>query len=238
MDLKETQILGDTITEHWYYRSKAKAMASLLGAVNISSILDIGAGSGFFSRYLLANTTAQNATCVDISYEQDSVDHERGKPMHFQRALGQSNADVVLLMDVLEHVKDDVGLLTEYVNKVPSGTVFLISVPAFQFLWSNHDVFLEHERRYRLLEVELLAQKAGLHLDKSGYFFATIFPLVAAIRLAVQKLRNKAASPQSDLSVAPPWINGTLTLLCGLEVPLIRFNRIAGLTVFCVAKKP
>jgi SAM-dependent methyltransferase len=238
MDLKETQILGDRITEHWYYRSKAKAMASLLGTANISSILDIGAGSGFFSRYLLANTSAQNATCVDISYEQDSSDHERGKPMHFQRALGQSNADVVLLMDVLEHVKDDVGLLREYVNKVSSGTVFLISVPAFQFLWSNHDVFLEHERRYRLVEVELLAQKAGLHLDKSGYFFAAIFPFVAAIRLGVQKLRKKAVRPQSDLSVAPPWINGTLTLLCGLEVPLIRFNRIAGLTVFCVAKKP
>ena len=79
---------------------------------------------------------------------------ETGKPIHFRREIGELHADVVLLMDVLEHVEDDVGLLRQYVEKVPSGARFLISVPAFQVLWSDHDVFLEHKRRYTVAKVE------------------------------------------------------------------------------------
>lgn len=237
MDLKETEILGDDIAQHWYYRSKAKAMMSLLGKKIPTHILDIGAGSGFFSRYILANCATQSACCVDISYPQDSVGQEGGKPIHFQRSLESSNADLVLLMDVLEHVKDDVGLLTDYVNKVPQGTRFLISVPAFQFLWSEHDVFLEHERRYRLSEVEQVAKRAGLVVEKSGYYFAAVFPLVAAIRLGLKKLSSKNKPLQSDLSRQGPLVNQILNMVCSLEVPFIGMNRLAGLTVFCVAQK-
>jgi SAM-dependent methyltransferase len=238
MDLKETQILGENISEHWYYRSKAKAMASLLGKQSVLNILDVGAGSGFFSRYLLANTSAHTACCVDISYPQDSDDQEEGKPIAFRKSIAQSNADLVLLMDVLEHVKDDVGLLSSYVDKVPSGTRFLISVPAFEFLWSDHDVFLEHERRYRLEQVEQVAKSAGLKIEKAGYYFAAIFPIVAAIRLGLQKLKSRKNTVQSDLSPEHPLVNQILSTVCSLELPLIGFNRVAGLTVFCLASKP
>jgi len=238
MDLKETQILGENISEHWYYRSKAKAMTSLLGRQSVLNILDVGAGSGFFSRYLLANTSANTACCVDISYPQDSDDQEKDKPITFRKSIAQSNADLVLLMDVLEHVKDDVGLLSSYVNKVQSGTRFLISVPAFEFLWSDHDVFLEHERRYHLEQVEQVARSAGLKIEKAGYYFATIFPIVAVIRLGLQKLKSRKNIVQSDLSPEHPIVNQILSTVCGLELPLIGFNRIAGLTVFCLASKP
>ena len=161
MDLKETDILGASINEHWYYRSKANAMIRLLSGVSPSIILDIGAGSGFFSKKLLSDTMAIEAWCVVISYESDSDDLEAEKPIYFRKSVGKVNADLVLLMDVLEHVDDDVGLLREYVTKVPRGAKFLISVPAFQFLWSGHDVFLEHKRRYRLNQMERVVRQAG-----------------------------------------------------------------------------
>jgi hypothetical protein len=53
-------------------------------------------------------------------------------------------------MDVIEHVEDDVGLVREYANKVAPGTRFITTVPAFMWLWSGHDVFLEYFRRYTL----------------------------------------------------------------------------------------
>ena len=59
MDLKETDILGDAINEHWYYCSKAAATRRLLGDAPITRILDVGAGSGFFSHHLLTQTSAQ-----------------------------------------------------------------------------------------------------------------------------------------------------------------------------------
>ncbi len=176
MDLKESDILGEDISEHWYYRSKAKAMVKFLGKKQPSAILDIGAGSGFFSRYLLDNTSAEDAWCVDIRYENDSDGFQHQKPVYFRRSIDNVEVDVVLLMDVLEHVDDDVGLLHHYVNKVPQGAQFLISVPAFQFMWSGHDVFLEHKRRYRLNVIENVAHQAGLTVKRGAYFFGAVFP--------------------------------------------------------------
>ncbi|MCK2097732.1 class I SAM-dependent methyltransferase [Thauera aromatica] len=150
MDLKEIDILGDNVSQHWYYRSKAKAMTKLLGNIRPSSILDVGAGSGFFSRHLLSNSEANEAWCVDTSYRNDSDDFETRKRIYFRRHIDHVDADLVLLMDVLEHIADDVRFLQLYIEKVPKSTKFLISVPVFECLWSSHDIFLEHKRRYTL----------------------------------------------------------------------------------------
>jgi SAM-dependent methyltransferase len=236
MDLKETDILGEGISKHWYYRSKAKAMMKMLGAHRPLSILDVGAGSGFFSRYLLANSFAHDACCVDISYPTDSEEIESGKPIYFRRSIESSAADLVLLMDVLEHVDDDVGLLAHYVQKANKGTLFLISVPAFAFLWSEHDVFLEHKRRYQLAQIEQVATNAGLTVKAGSYYFGSVFPIAAVIRLASQK-STPSTSPKSQLTLHHPLVNGALGALCSLEIPLMGSNRIAGLSAFCLAEK-
>ena len=237
MDLKETDILGDDITQHWYYRSKTKAMTKLLGKAQISTILDVGAGSGFFSRHLLANSSANDAWCVDISYENDSDALENGKHLHFRRSIDQLDADLVLLMDVLEHVNDDVGLLDHYVKKVPRGTRFLISVPAFQFLWSGHDVFLEHKRRYQLKQIEDVTRRAGLTVVRGAYYFGAIFPIAAMIRLSAHSGSSGDMQARSQLAKHHPLVNSSLAKLCSFELPLMKFNRVAGLSAFCLAEK-
>ncbi|NWG39427.1 MAG: class I SAM-dependent methyltransferase [Hydrogenophilaceae bacterium] len=237
MDIKETDILGANLSGHWYYRSKAKAMMTLLADSSHSTILDVGAGSGYFSRYLLSNSSAREAWCVDISYAAESDTKELDKPLHFRRAIGSLDADLVLLMDVLEHVDDDAGLLREYASKVPPGTRFLISVPAFQFLWSSHDVFLEHKRRYRLSQIEGVARDAGLNVKHGVYYFGAVFPIAATIRLAGNWTRKESSPPRSHLSRHHPLVNATLTALSWLELPLMRVNRLAGLTAFCLAEK-
>lgn len=72
MDLKETDILGPDIGQHWYYRSKARAMLHMLKGTSAKTLLDVGAGSGFFSHHLLSHTETARAWCVDISYPADS----------------------------------------------------------------------------------------------------------------------------------------------------------------------
>ena len=182
MDLKEIDVFGGDIGKHWYYWAKAKAVSKWLGDTQLKTILDVGAGSGFFSSYLLEYSSAQEAWCVDINYEADSDTTHSGKPMHFRKSVGQVEADLVLLMDVLEHVEDDIGLLMEYVAKVPKAAKILVSVPAFKFLWSGHDVFLGHYRRYTLKEVHSVLEKAGLSLIDGGYFYGLVFPIAASIR--------------------------------------------------------
>ena len=238
MDLKETDILGENIGKHWYYKSKSNAMMRLLSDASPSVILDIGAGSGFFSKKLLSSTAAKEAWCVDISYEHDSDATEAGKTVYFRRAVDKVNADLVLLMDVLEHVDDDVGLLKGYVNKVPPGAKFLISVPAFQFLWSGHDVFLEHKRRYRLNQMEDVVRQAGLTVKHGAYYFGAVFPIAVAIRMASKLLQLGRGKAQSQLSQHHPFVNGALAAMSSAEMPFFLRNRLAGLTVFVLAEKP
>src|SRR5258707_9100523 len=183
MDLKEEDILGDDIGRHWYSRSKASALRRAVGGLKPKHILDVGAGSGFFSRHLLAETEAQSALCVDIGYERERDDGVAGKPVLYRRDTGPTDCDLVLMMDVLEHVDDDRGLLCHYAAKVPPGAQLLVTVPAFGFLWSGHDVFLEHKRRYRLGEIEAVLRDAGLEVMRGSYYFGFVFPLATAVPL-------------------------------------------------------
>jgi SAM-dependent methyltransferase len=234
MDLKEEDILGADIGRHWYYRAKSAALRRAVAALQPRHILDVGAGSGFFSRHLLAETDAQSALCVDTGYPADRDDSTNGKPVRFRRSIGRVDCDLVLMMDVLEHVDDDRGLLADYAAKLPVGAHFLVTVPAFRFLWSGHDVFLEHKRRYRLAEIEAVLRAAGLEIVRSSYYFGFVFPLAAAVRLASRNTRE----PRSSLKRHGALANGLLGALCAAELPFFPINRLAGLSAFVLAKKP
>jgi len=233
MDLKEEDILGNDIGRHWYYQSKAAALRRMVGHLAPQRLLDVGAGSGFFSRHLLANG-AQSALCVDVGYERTWDETVGGKPVLYRRDCDATDCDLVLMMDVLEHVDNDAGLVSHYATKVPAGAHFLVTVPAFRFLWSGHDVFLEHKRRYTLAEIEQTMRTAGLDVVRGAYFFGAVFPLAAAIRLAT---RNDP-TPRSTLKKHDALTNGLLAAACALELPLFPINRLAGLSAFVLAKKP
>lgn len=234
MDLKEEDILGADIGRHWYYRAKAAALRRAVATLKPRHLLDVGAGSGFFSRHLLAETPAESALCIDIGYPEDRDDSVAGKPVHYRRDTGPTDCDLVLMMDVLEHVDDDRGLVRHYAAKVPSGAHFLVTVPAFTFLWSGHDVFLEHKRRYRLPEIEATLGDAGLEVVRGAYYFGLVFPLAAAVRLADRNTTEPRSSMKRHGAVA----NGLLGALCTVELPLFPYNRLAGLSAFVLARKP
>jgi SAM-dependent methyltransferase len=234
MDLKEEDILGADIAQHWYYRSKVAALRRAVAGLNPQRLLDVGAGSGFFSRHLLSEGDAQSALCVDIGYDRDRDDQVGGKPVLYRRDCSATYCDLVLMMDVLEHVDDDRGLVRHYAAKVPAGAHFLVTVPAFRFLWSGHDVFLEHKRRYTLAEIETTMRDAGLDVVKGAYYFGLVFPLAAAVRLATRR----ETEPRSSLKKHGAFTNGLLTAICAAELPLFPVNRLAGLSAFVLARKP
>jgi SAM-dependent methyltransferase len=236
MDVKEEIILGDDIARHWYYRSKFAAVRRCASDLSPRTLLDVGAGSGFFSRELLRLTGAQSATCVDPAYPTEREERVAGKQIAFRRAVSSSDADLVLLMDVLEHVDDDVGLLQEYVGKVQRGTCFLITVPAFQWLWSGHDVFLEHRRRYTLQAIEQVVRAAGLRVERGSYFFGALFPLAAALRVGSRLRGVPTNEARSQLKKHGRIENALLHAACAAELPLFSRNRMVGLSAFVRAR--
>jgi SAM-dependent methyltransferase len=237
MDLKELALLGDDAAHHWYYRSKATAMMRCLDGSRHRRVLDVGAGSGFFSRHLLEHGVADTAVCVDIGYPDDRDEQCFGKVLSFRRSIGADAADLVLFMDVLEHVDNDVALLADYATKVAPGSSFLITVPAHQWMWSEHDVFLEHRRRYTVGQMETVIQRAGLRVVRGSYYFGLVLPLAAGARWARRILATSDAAPRTQLVRHGALVNAVLGGLCRAELPLFSSNRLAGLSVFCLATK-
>ena len=236
MDLKEVGLLGTDQEDHWYYAGKSYALRQALGGYRPEHILDVGAGSGFFSRMLLRDTAAKSAVCVDPGYTGDRRELHSGKPIAFCRECPVGEADLVLLMDVLEHVDDDVALLRALAEQARPRTRFIVSAPAFSWLWSRHDAFLEHRRRYTLNGVSRVLSAAGLQSVAGFYMFAAVFPAVAAQRLW-RRWRLASEPPASDLRRHHQWTNQFLTRLCLAECAIARHNRAFGLTAFGVGEK-
>jgi hypothetical protein len=239
MDVKEEKILGGEATKHWYYKSKFKALLDILKPVALTDILDVGAGSGIFSKMMIRAGKCERAICVDPAYPCDRTELYYGHSIRFVRSIDRVDQSLVLMMDVLEHSEDDVSLVRHYIESMPPGRKVLITVPAFDFLWSGHDVFLGHQRRYSLFSIENCLQTAGLTILRSRFFFGVLFPVVFFMRLASRRQSGHGIhGARSALRQYPPPINRALTYIHDCErVILFPFNRLAGLSIFCLAEK-
>lgn len=237
MDLKEQEILGPDIDTHWYYVAKGRAMGALLGQTRVDEVLDVGAGSGIFARQLMQSGVCRQAVCVDPEYSREHTEIVAGQEIRFVRSIDNPGQELVLMMDVLEHVDDDVGLLRQYTEHLPGDGRVLISVPAFPSLWSGHDVFLEHRRRYTRDRLETVVHDADLRVERCLFFFGLLLPVVAGLRWLDGRGRSRGRhAAKSSLRRYPSPVNRALTVIHDLErLTLFPFNRLAGLTLFCVA---
>jgi len=236
MDLKEQESLGGAADAHWYYRAKSAAMRRMLRGLPIDAVLDVGAGSGFFARQLLEYTPCAAAICVDPNYPAEWSETHGGKPILFQRHAQNFSGHLVLMMDVLEHVADDGALLRSYAASVPRGTHFLITVPAMPWMWSGHDVFLEHYRRYTISSLDRALAAGGLQRLEICYFFGLVLPLAAGVRLGRRLMPWRQETPVSDMRRQYWLVNFLLERICLAELPCLTLNRFAGLSVFALAK--
>ena len=239
MDVKEELILGDKALTHWYYIAKGRALVAMLKSIKVPEIVDVGAGSGVFSKILIEAGICRSAICVDPAYPDEREELYLGRSIHFVRSIDTVTQSLILIMDVLEHLDDDVGLIRQYSEYMPHGGKILVTVPAFGFLWSGHDVFLEHRRRYTLLTIEKRLQMANLKVLRSRYFFGTLFPIVTLVRIVNRwQLESGSSKAESMLNNYPPIVNKILTYIHDFErLFLFPFNRFAGLSIFCLAEK-
>jgi SAM-dependent methyltransferase len=234
MDLREGTAAD--AAKHWYYVSKGRAVAALLQNMEGVRLLDVGAGSGVFSDQLLARGVARSAVCVDPNYAEDQIAVSDDPRRRFAREASAAEADLVLMMDVIEHVDDDVALVGKYADEARPGTRFLVTVPAFSFLWSSHDEFLEHRRRYTTKQLRETLAAAGLDVGRTRYFFGLLFPAVAARRLTERK---GAEAAESDMRPTAPALNAALIALHEAERRLLLpFNDLVGVTAMALATKP
>src|SRR5262249_55538090 len=120
----------------------------------------------------------------------------------------------------------------------PGGLV-VIAVPAFQMLWSQHDVTFEHVRRYTAKQLVAVVRAAGLVPERVTYTNTLLFPLAAAWRLVSARLPLGRQAPGQDFVALPRPVNELLVGVYRLGAWLLsRLDLPIGLSVVCLARRP
>lgn len=217
-------------------------------------VLDIGCGDCFFAEALLKKWTNVYVTAIDTAYniEEASFKEKEIDHPHFRlfNNLGAAEShltthevNMVLLLDVIEHIQNDIGFLEELqkAHFIKKETKIFITVPAFQGLFSAHDNYLQHFRRYNLKGLRSTVSRAGFSPIDSGYFFTLLLP----VRL-IQKAKEKISSVAPQTGVGR-WKGSQLITTITKKILIFDYwvgrglhklgINIPGLSVFIICEK-
>jgi SAM-dependent methyltransferase len=237
MDLKELEN-GINPDIHWYYQSKRLPLFNYtrktLKKADPLTIVDVGSGSGFFALELEKKFPAVNKVyMVDIGYTEQEMAETRGKKIEKTHFIPEKiENSLVILMDVLEHIEDDLAML-QSIKKAATGgnNYFFITVPAFKSLWSGHDDYLGHYRRYKIDSLRAVLEKAGFNATNIYYLYGSLFPMIWAFR----QLKNlKKKEPESNMRPFNSLANSVLLGISSAEMKIASANKMFGVT--CVAE--
>ena len=176
---------------HWWYRARRDILSDYLTRYGRlpqdARILEIGCGTGH-NLPMLARFGAVDA--IEIDPAARAIASERlgrpvgDAPLPDLPGVTRGTYDLVAVLDVVEHIEDDVAALKGMASLLKPGGKILIAVPAHQWLWSAHDVVNHHHRRYSKASLAEAITAAGLAPRKLTYFNSLLFPLAAAARIA------------------------------------------------------
>jgi len=160
-------------------------------------VLDAGAGDGWFARHLLVAMPAKiSITCWDTAYPSPPPAPEPG--IVFTRDAPAGPFQLALLLDVLEHVRDDDAFLDSVMDRLEPGGRLLVSVPVWPRLMGAHDVALRHYRRYNPAGARSLLTNAGLLIQECGGLFHSLLAARVAT-VVLQRARRSERTPAPGL---------------------------------------
>ena len=232
---------------HWWFVGRRAIVDSLLrdvlspGGRADRRILDVGCGTGGMLPLL-----SRFGKVTGIDMEPLALDYCRRRgieDVHLQQGFEAPEAyDVVTLFDVLEHVEGEAGFLARLRGYLKPGGFLVVTVPAFQWLWSRHDDLNLHKRRYTRKQLVSALERAGFEVKRSTYFNMLLFPAAAAIRLLSGKGRNGESAGSDEKDVLKQLrIGGSNRLLAGIfssERLLLRGMELPfGVSLFAIAMK-
>ena len=254
MDLLEK---SESAIRHPWELARFEVVKDILANNQISydgkHILDLGCGDLFFIEKFSNDKPNAKFYAVDIAFTQDFIDAHSDSKIHIANSLDQLAVDqnlqfdIIFLMDVIEHIEDDITFLQDLLSKpyITNNSIFVITVPAYQKLFSSHDVFLKHYKRYTNNSIKKVLEQAGMMALDNGYFFLS---LLAPRSLEVLKEKFLKQDIHSKGTGLTKWKHGSFItnllkniLLTDYKIQKILKKtgiRIPGLSNYILCKKP
>jgi len=252
MDLLERATAeAGTGRRHPWEVARARSILRLIRAEGhpVRQILDMGCGDGYTGRFLFVSLGAERYCGVDCNLtdaECASWSRADGR-LRFQTELPSEpvSFDLVLLCDVLEHLEQPEQLLREVFARLAPGGILLVTVPAFDLLFSAHDRVLGHHRRYSRRSLGQLFASSAITEERGGYLFSSLL-VPRAQAVLWEKLRPKPGAPlraeglgawrggplvSTLLTEVLDWENRALVALASAHL------KLPGLSVWSLARR-
>jgi SAM-dependent methyltransferase len=208
-------------------------------------LLDLGCGPG---NLLDALVRFGQPIGSDFSHDALRFCRERGyrrlvRADFHTLPLTSDSFDLITCLDVLEHLEDDRRAVGELARILRPRGLLVMTIPAFQSLWGDHDELYGHFRRYRAPEIAERLQRAGLEILQLTYFEPLYFLPLWLYRKWKRKWRTGSRSGElaahDDFVSVPAPVNAVLTHVLAAERFVIRHvNLPFGVTLLAVARKP
>jgi 2-polyprenyl-3-methyl-5-hydroxy-6-metoxy-1,4-benzoquinol methylase len=236
----EIERMSEFEENHSWFVGRRKIITSMLdnslGSASNLSILDVGCGNGSTTILL-----KKFGTVYGTDYSSLALKHSTERGLNrvvistaTNLPFASQSFDVITVFDVIEHMRDDVRVLTELKYLLKKDGIIFITVPAYQFLWSDHDISLSHFRRYNSKTLTECIARAGLRIIRLSYCVSFLFPLVAIYRIFNK--RKSKDKPKADLIRLPSFAERMLRQILFIESKVLQKTNLPfGLSLICIA---
>ena len=198
-------VMAENSDRHWWYRARWRLVEELLaGQVPPgATAIDVGCGTGDVIA-LLADAGAHRVVGSDLS--TDALGHAADRAHRGALVVSRAErlpfpaacADVVVSLEVIEHLDSDIAALREYRRVLRPGGTLLVTVPAYESLWGEHDDWAGHRRRYGAGQLARTIGRCGFEVTRTSYYFS--FLVAPAFLVRRTPLRRLVSSTDEDAS--------------------------------------
>jgi SAM-dependent methyltransferase len=227
--------------DHWWFAARREILSAEIARLPLprpAQILEAGCGPGgnleMLKRFGEVVAIEPDEESRAYAAEHFGVEVRAGLLPASTPDFGKA-FDLVAAFDVIEHVPDDAGAVVALAGLLKPGGFMITTVPAYAWMWSDHDAAHHHKRRYGLAAYRRMFENAGLSVRRASHFNTLLFPPIAAVRLA----KNAAGLTGGDEAMPARPLNGILKTVFGMERALLAATDLPfGVSILLIAQRP
>ncbi len=246
--------------EHYWHLARREVLLQTLQTVvtnHNAPILEIGCGAGTVATFL--NEHGYRVDYADVHRDALVLARARARARLAEDVRGRrflrmdvchdeipDGYDTIMLLDVIEHLPDDAGVLTRVrraLDRPGRPGLLVLTVPAFPVLWSRYDVVEHHKRRYTRAGARALLEACGFEVLRTTYFFLPLFFAAGTVKLARSAANAVHPRPEPEMFTelvetrSGPVVTKTMmSMLRGERQLLRKVDLPFGTSLLCVAR--